>query len=212
MNRKLISSRRYDPSNSESGMPNPDLKEFDRNNPEKFIPSTESWPQLEYCKELPHSQLMQIDSLSGSGRFLECFDNPPDSCLLSKSFPEYLLDKFESLSIPSSIHHTELNVDEQMALGRLELAATSFEEEITMPVVANATSLTYVLNLCEYYIHRTVKYCKQFATFRQLSEDHQIDLLKEFFPQLLLVKILFNYDAFREGFPAIKVCVFGMPN
>lgn len=73
-------------------------------------------------------------------------------------------------------------------------------------IIGEITDLIYALNLAELYIRKTILFCKNIAVFEQLQEDDQLILLKDFFTELMLVRIGYVFDFEREAFIVIKVC------
>ncbi len=59
-----------------------------------------------------------------------------------------------------------------------------------------------------YFISKIVKFCKQFPDFKSLSQDIQLVILKLFYAELMTIRVAFNYDYEKKGYPLIEVKSF----
>lgn len=80
-----------------------------------------------------------------------------------------------------------------------------FFEENTFQVVGEMTNLIEALNLAELYIKKTIKFCKHFEAFRELPQDDQLLLLKDFFTELMLIRICYVFVPEKDAFVVIQV-------
>lgn len=84
-------------------------------------------------------------------------------------------------------------------------ASLMFAEECTIPPVACATDLIYVLNLYELYGRKTIKFCKNINAFKVTDQENQMALVKSFFSELIIIRMVYSFELEKDGFTIIKV-------
>lgn len=106
-------------------------------------------------------------------------------------------------------YYIELNVHEFALIQEIEAAteAAGFYDESRFQLVGEVKDLIYALNLAETYIKKTIKFCKAIGAFKTLSQDDQLTIMKDFFPELMLVRFCFVFNAEKDGIPVIEVII-----
>lgn len=104
-------------------------------------------------------------------------------------------------------YYIELNVHEFALIQEIEVATETagFYDESRFQLVGEVNDLIYALNLAETYIKKTIKFCKAIGAFRGLSQDDQLTIMKDFFPELMLIRFCFVFNPEKDGFPVIEV-------
>ncbi len=113
------------------------------------------------------------------------------------------------LPLPRQLYCLELNPLELDHIQEIQLAcrASSFYDENRLQLIGEAADLVYALNLAEPYVKKTIKFIKSIAAFRQLNQDFQLKMLKNFFTELLLIRFAFVFDQEKDGFTVFEVKV-----
>jgi len=77
---------------------------------------------------------------------------------------------------------------------------SSFEDERTLPVIAEATDLFAALDIPEIYLRKVAKLCHKITGFKYIKPNDQIVIFKQFFCESMFVRHTFQYDVERDGF------------
>lgn len=131
----------------------------------------------------------QSASIDEPGECTNLMDSSQESAVLHSATSILTETEFEQIS---EILHATL--------------MAKFYDESQFKIIGEITDLIYALNLAELYIRKTILFCKNIAVFEQLQEDDQLILLKNFFTELMLIRIGYVFDVEREAFIVIKVC------
>ena len=120
-------------------------------------------------------------------------------------------DRYKTSSNTIALCQT-LSAYERARIDEIQQAvASSFcNEENSLPPIPMTSEVEYcqqdlvhILNLAEYYIRRTVTLCKAFPAFRRLTPNAQLQRVKCYFTDLLIIRLCFSYVVERQGFYAI---------
>ncbi|KAH9407863.1 Ligand binding domain of hormone receptors protein [Tyrophagus putrescentiae] len=139
---------------------------------------------------IPGNPLLSIPSLSLQSLSLSDSLNIPTSSASLQLTPNiFVLSDWERQEIATIQEATEV---------------AGFFEESTFQVVGEMTNLIEALNLAELYITKTIKFCKHFPLFRAFPQDDQLLLLKDFFTELMLVRICYVFVPDKDAFVVIQ--------
>lgn len=131
-------------------------------------------------------------------------DNNP---LIEHLYPETLhLNPLHRFAANRRRHFAlDLNFREREIIAELQHAMNiAFVEEASLPEVRSTTDMVEVLSWPRIYSKRIVKFCKSIRVFKSLSEKDQLAIIKPFYYQLLVVRSVFMYDVYRNGYPVME--------
>lgn len=129
-------------------------------------------------------------------------------------------DKLLENSIKSTISHgddtdVDENIDtssgdtfrltshEQRLIDQIHKASSVFEEENRLQLIGDI-DLEDSLRLPEFYIRRSIRFCKHISTFRSLNRTDQAEILKAFCLTVIMIRACFCYEVQQDGFRMLE--------
>lgn len=100
----------------------------------------------------------------------------------------------------------DLNVIERQLIGELQSAINgAFEDELTLPCIGEVKNVIHqeFINLPVHYIRRMVRFVKNLAAFRVLTEEDKMATMKPFFMEMLSLRFIYNLDVVKDGHPVL---------
>lgn len=99
----------------------------------------------------------------------------------------------------------ELNLHEKRHIDSLNNAFDIFANENDATIIKVSDDVVSSFNTPAIYATKIVKFCKQFPDFKSLNQDIQLQVLKFFYPEMMTIRVAFNYDHEKKGYPLIEV-------
>lgn len=120
----------------------------------------------------------------------------------------YHLDRPFFVAWRQTASSLELNRHEKRHIDSLNSAFDIFANENDATFIKVSDDVVSSFNTPAIYATKIVKFCKQFPDFKSLSQDIQLIVLKLFYPEIMTIRIAFNYDYEKKGYPLIEVTWF----
>ncbi len=91
---------------------------------------------------------------------------------------------------------------------QVQRAMRIFKEEDQLPLVSlEGPDTATILNINQYYVSGTIRYCKHFDCFTDLSQDNQMILVKWFHQEMGALRAAYNYQPQEDGIHVLAVNV-----
>ncbi|XP_017462547.1 PREDICTED: nuclear receptor subfamily 1 group I member 3-like, partial [Rhagoletis zephyria] len=104
------------------------------------------------------------------------------------------------LQLSLSVEVAHLKAYDFERFTQVQRAMRIFKEEDQLPLVSlEGPDTATILNINQYYVNGTIRYCKHFDCFTDLSQDNQMILVKWFHQEMGALRAAYNYQPQEDG-------------
>lgn len=126
--------------------------------------------------------------------------------LFHQNIEKVVFQKTETFEVSSTqnrkrIYACDLSENERHLIYELQNAMSVFVDERTLPEARESCDVADLIIWPKFYAKKIIKFSKNIQSYKLLHSNDQLQLLKSFYLQLLLIRAMFNYDVTRKGYP-----------